>query len=448
VSIDPLVLSFATLAAIVAAALFGTVPALRASRPDLADVLRSSGRTPGLSGGNLLRSAVVVAEVALSFVLLIGGGLMVRSFIELSRIHPGYDPKGVLTFQVGFRGGRSDAEVQGFQRTLQERLKALPGVQAVTAVNPLPLDGGLFNSRWGKEDAVTDPTKFQQANVHVVLPGYFKAMGTKIIEGREYTDADNRADHMGVIIDQKMAAAAFPGERAVGKRLWIRTRAQEPEWLDVIGVVEHQRHEGLATEGRMAIFLPDGFFGGGAANTWAVRIACREGEPCNPARLAASARNVVSELDPKLSVSEMQPYSRLVDRAMTPTRFALVLIGVFAGVAALLACVGLYGVLATAVRQRTAEIGVRVAFGATSRSIFGLVVGDGMKLSLIGLTIGLIAAFMLTGVMRTMLVSVQPTDPVTFVLIVGLFLVIAVLACVIPARRAASLDPANALRSE
>jgi predicted permease len=448
VSIDPIVLGFATLAAIVAAVTFGLIPSLRASRPDLADVLRASGRTPGLGGGKLLRSGVVVAEVALSFVLLVGGGLMVRSFIELSKVRPGYDPKGVLTFTVGGRGGRSEAEVAGFQRRLAERLKAIPGVQSATAVFPLPLDGQIINSRWGKEEAATDATKFQQANLHIVLPGYFDVASTKLIAGRVFTEADNRPDHMGVVIDQQMAAKAFPGENPVGKRLFIRSRGQEAEWLDVIGVVEHQRHEQLATEGRQAIFLPDGFFGHGVASNWLVRMNCRDGSTCNPAQLAAAARNAVAELDPKLSVADMRPWSQLVERAMTPTRFALVLIGVFAGVAAVLACVGLYGVLSTAVRQRTAEIGVRVAFGATSRSIFGLVIGDGMKLSALGLAIGIAAAFGLTRVMRTMLVGVQPTDPLTYGAILALFLVIAVVACWIPARRAAGLDPANALRAE
>jgi putative ABC transport system permease protein len=315
-------------------------------------------------------------------------------------------------------------------------------------VTPLPLDGGLFNSRWGKEDAVTDPTRFQQANVHVVLPGYFEAMGTRVLAGRTFTEADNRPDHMGIVIDTKLAARAFPGESPIGKRLFVRTRSQEPEWLDVIGLVEHQRHESLATEGRETIFVPDGFFGHGLAGTWAVRLACEPGRPCDPTRLAATARSAVAELDPKLPVSGMQPYTDLVDRAMTPTRFALVLVGVFAGVAAVLACVGLYGVLSTAVRQRTAEIGVRVAFGATKRSIFGLVIGDGMKLSALGLALGLVAAFWLTRAMTTMLVGVQPTDPATYAVILGLFVIIAVIASLVPARRAASLDPMTALRSD
>ena len=236
----------------------------------------------------------------------------------------------------------------------------------------------------------------------------------------------------------------FPGENPIGKRLYIRSRGAEPEWHTIMGVVEHQRHDGLATEGRQAIFLPDGFFGFGATNNWVIRC----GAGCNPATLATAARNVVKELDPKISVSRMQPYSTLVDRAMTPTRFALVLIGVFAGVAAVLACIGLYGVLSTAVRQRTAEIGVRVAFGATGGNIQRLVIGDGMKLAGLGLAIGLVGAYFLTQAMTTMLIGVRPTDPLTYATIVALFLTIAVISCYIPARRAAALDPSNALRSD
>ncbi len=448
VAIDPLVLGFTALAALIAATVFGVVPAIRASRPDLAEVLRASGRTPSLGGGKLLRNGVVTAEVALSFVLLVGGGLMVRSFIALARTDPGFDPKGVLTFTVGFRGGRTPDQTSAFIGQLRSRLRALPGVVAVTAASPLPLDGGLANARWGTEEAAKDPSKFHQTNLHVVLPGYFEAMHTRLIAGRTLTDDDNRQTFLGVVIDNVMAAKAFPGESAIGKRLYVRSRGQTPEWLNVIGVVAHQRHESLATEGREAIFLPDKFFGAGVVGRWAVRINCQAGSKCDPTRLAAPARQVVADLDPLVPVAEMQPMSAMVDRAMSGTVFSLTLIGVFAAVAAILACVGLYGVLSTAVRQRTAEIGVRMTYGATSRSIFGLVIGDGMKLSGLGLVIGLGAAFALTRVMRSMLVGVGPTDLTTYAAILLLFVVITVLACWIPAYRAASLDPANALRSE
>ena len=449
VAVDLAVLGFATLAAVLAAALFGIVPAIRASKPDLADVLRSSGRAPGLGGGKLLVGGVVVAEVALSFVLLVGAGLMVRSFVTLSRVSPGFDARGVLTFQVGNRAGRSPEETEAFKRRLQEQLSAIPGVQSVTSVFPLPLDGQPFNSRWGKEDAVADPAKFRQANVHAVLPGYFETMGTRVIAGRAFTAADNVPTSRSVIIDDVLAAKAFPGESAVGKRLFIRTvRVPEAEWLDVVGVVEHQRHQDLTSEKREAIFVTDGFFNHGVAAFWAVRMQCATRGPCNPSRVANAARTAVHDLDSRLSVSRMEPLSRLVDRAMTSTRFALVLIAVFATIAAVLACVGLYGVLSTAVRQRTAEIGVRVALGAPRRSVFGLVVGHGMKLSALGLGVGLIAALVLTRSMTTMLVGIQPTDLPTYATIVVLFIAIALVACSLPARRAARMDPLTALRSE
>ena len=274
-------------------------------------------------------------------------------------------------------------------------------------------------------------------------------MRTRVIAGRSFTAIDNDSASNSVIIDDVLAAKAFPGESAVGKRLFIRTvRAPEAEWLDVVGVVEHQRHEGLTTAKREAIFVTDGFFNHGFASIWAVRVKCGPGQSCDPTRLTSAARTAVSNLDARLSVSRMQPYDRLVDRAMTATRFALVLIGVFAGVAVVLASVGLYGVLSTAVRQRTAEIGVRVALGASRASVFALVVGHGMKLSVLGLGIGLLAAFALTRSMTTMLVGVSPTDLPTYAAIVVLFVVIALLACALPARRAATLDPLKALRSE
>ena len=441
VRLDPLVLGFTILVSLVAAALFGIVPALRAARPDLAEALRASGRSPALQGGSLLRSSVVVAEVALSFVLLVGSGLMVRSFLALQRADPGFDPSGVLTFAVNPLADSPDARA-AFMRGMHERLVALPGVESATAAGPLPLDGGLANSRWGTEEAAADATKFQQANVHIVLPGYFQAMRTRVLAGRAFDETDNRPDATGIVIDEVLAAKAFPGRPAVGERLLVRVRSPEPEWLTVIGVVEHARHESLAADGREAIYFTDGFFGHGAAGRWAVRTSG------DPSSLAASARAVVRELDPRLPVAEVQPMSDYVDRAMAPTRFALVLIGTFAVVAALLACIGLYGVLATVVRQRTAEIGVRMAFGARSGSIFRLVIGQGMRLSALGVLAGIAAAWALTRVLSSMLVGVGATDPATFATIAALFLVIAALACWLPARRAAGVDPVIALRED
>jgi putative ABC transport system permease protein len=442
VRIDPLVLTFTVIAAVVSAALFGAFPSIRASRPDLAELLRAGGRTPGLHGAKLLRNGVVMAEVALSFVLLIGCGLMVRSFVALQQTNPGYDPSGVLTFEAGNPFATTPEAREVYQRQLRERLSGLPGVTAVTAASPLPLDGGIANSRWGTEAAAGDPSKFQQANAHFVLPGYFQAMRTRVLAGRAFTDADNRDSAKVIVIDRKLAAKAFPGESAIGKRLLVRIRTPEPEWLEVIGVVDHQRHETLAADGRETIFFTDGFVGHGPADRWVVRTSG------NPVHLAPAARAVVAEIEPRIPVSELQPMQALVDQAMGPTRFALALIAVFATIAAVLAAVGLYGVLSTTVRQRTAEIGVRMAFGAPHRSIFALMIGEGLKLSAAGVALGLVAAYLLTRVMSSMLVGVGATDPVTFGTIVLLFFVIAALASWLPARRAAGLDPTIALREE
>ena len=443
VAIDPVVLVFTAVAGLAAIVIFGMAPALRASRPDVMDVLRSGGRgAVGPRSGSLLRNGVVMAEVALCFVLLVGSGLLLRSFIALQHVDPGFNPNGVLTFLFQNSHARSPDENAVFIRQLHDRLAALPGVTSVTAANPLPLDGGTVNARWGTERALSDPSVFQQANIHIVLPGYIQAMHTRLIAGRTFTEADNSPDTKNLIIDDELAAKAFPGQAAVGQRLLARIKTQEAEWYQVIGVVAHERHESLAHLDREALFVTDGFIGYGAVNRWAVRSTG------DPGRLMPQIRALLTELDPLDPVSEVQPMTAFVDRAMAPTRFALTLIGIFAVVAAVLAGVGLYGVLSTVVRQRTAEIGVRMAFGASNERIFRLVIGQGLTLSAVGLVLGVVGALVLTRVIASMLVGVRPADPVTFATMVLFFLVIAGLACWLPARRAASLDPTVALRVE
>lgn len=441
VALDPRVLGFAVLASVLSVALFGIVPALRSASPDVSRVLRAGGRTPALSRRGLLRSGVVVAEVALTLVLLVGGGLMLRSFAALLERDPGYDPANVLTFATG-NGRPTPAERAAFGRQLADRLQAIPGVQSVTAASPFPLDGGPGNARWGTEAAQADPSKFQQANVHFVRPGYFETMRTRLVAGRTFTEADDRPEATGIVIDERLAAKAFPGTSAVGKRLLVRVRSPEPEWLEVVGVVAHQRHESLVADGREALFVTDGFMGHGVANRWALRTAG------DPSSIAPAVRAVVRELEARAPVAELQPMQALVDRARAPTRFALVLIGVFAAIAALLAAVGLYGVLATSVRQRTAEIGVRIAIGAPAGRVFGLVIGEGLRLGALGILVGVVGALALTRVLGALLVDVTPTDPAAFALAVGAFLALTVVACWIPARRASRLDPTEALRSD
>jgi predicted permease len=443
VRIDSVVLAFTALAGIVAAVIFGLASAWRASRPNVMDVLRGTSRNEGLASGGPLRKLVVVAEVALSFVLLIGSGLMFRSFLELQRIDPGFDPRGLLTFQVlGNRGGKTPEERAAFMHQIQDRLRGINGVKSVTASIPFPLAGDFSPIRWGTEEALSDPGKFQATDFQIVLPGYFEAMRTPLIAGRTFTDSDNVPGRNLVVIDQQLADKAFPRQSAVGKRILIRIKTPEAEWVEVIGVVAHQREESLADRGREQVYFVDGFLGSGTVRQWAIRT------DSDPAKYGPDIREAIKAVDPHLLVADMQTMDVLLERAQAGTRFSLLLIGVFAVIAALLAGVGLYGVLATVVRQRTAEIGVRMTLGAGPGQIFNLIVGQGLRLTAIGIVAGAIAAFALTRAMTTMLVGVKPSDPATFATIAVLFFVIAASASWLPAWRAASLDPTVALREE
>lgn len=439
IHIDPAVLAFSIWAGLAAAALFGVAPALRAARPDVIRILRASGRTPGLGGG-LLRNGVVVLEVALCFVLLIGSGLMFRSFLAIQRVEVGFDPRNLLTFLVLGNAGNTPPAREAFLHQIRDRLAAIPGVRAVAGSSQLPLTGAFFPVRWGTGEAQTDPSKFQAADLQVVLPGYFEAMRTPLIAGRTFTEADNTPDRNLLIVDQALASKAFPFQSAIGKQILYRVRTQEAQWGEIIGVVAHQRQASLATPGREQLYVTDGYMTHGFVNWWALRTTG------DPAGYAGRVRNQIRSLGAELLIDEMQPMDGVIVKARAGTRFSLVLIGIFAGIAALIAAVGLYGVLSTVVRQRTAEIGVRVAVGATPSRVFRLVVGYGLRLIATGIAIGLFAALELTQGLKSMLVGVKPTDPATFVTMAALFFVIAALASWLPARRAAALDPVEALR--
>jgi putative ABC transport system permease protein len=357
-------------------------------------------------------------------------------------VNLGFNPKGLLTFQLLGNIGGTPQERDQFKRQLRDQLDAIPGVQSVTASFPLPLAGGFSPVRWGGAEAQNDPSKFQAADLQIVLPGYFEAMGTTLLAGRTFTQDDSSPDRNLIIVDSALAAKAFPNESAVGKRILFRVRTPEAQWGEIIGVVAHQRNTSLVEPGREQLFVTDGYMNHGPASWWALRT---DGDP---AALAGSVREVVKKMGKETFINQLQPMDSLVTKAQAQTRFSLLLIGVFSTIAAILAGVGLYGVLATSVRQRTAEIGVRMALGAAPARIFRLMVGKGMYLSVIGIVIGLLASFAATRVLASMLVEVKPTDPVTFASVAVLFLVIAFLASWLPAVRAAGLDPTTALRNE
>jgi predicted permease len=440
VSLDPAVLAFTVLASVAAVFIFGLVPAIRASRPDLAQVLRATGRTPGLGGAAQLRNAVIVAEVALSFVLLIGSGLMVRSFVSLMRTDPGFDPNGVLTFGLSNLRFRSADEARAVFTQIHDKLAAIPGVTAVTTANAIPFDGNDPSGRWGTQVAMNDPTRFRQGGFVQAPPSYFSTMRVKLLAGRIFTQAENDDPNSKlVVLDDESAKLAFGQESPIGKTIYARIRTEVPEAFTVIGVAHHHRHLTLYGDEKELLFFPAGPVGGGR---WLVRTSG------DPTTLGQAVRKAVTSLNSQYLITEMRPLTEYVDRARSPTRFALVLIGIFAAIAALLAAVGLYGVLSSVVRQRTSEIGIRMAFGAESTSIFRLVIGQGLKMSAIGIGIGLVIAIAATRVMSSMLVDVRPTDPITFIGMALLFLVIAAAACWLPARRAAGMDPNTALRQE
>jgi putative ABC transport system permease protein len=442
IRIDPVVLAFGVIAGLAAAVLFGVVPALRAARPDVMHVLRGSSRTAGLSGGGLLRNTVVIAEVALCFVLLIGSGLMFRSFLALQHVDPGFDPHNLLVFELFGPPITAPPQRAAFMRDVHDRLSALPGVESVTASSPFPLDGGFSPIRWGLAPALADPSKFQATEFQIVLPGYFETLRTRLIAGRTFTQADDAPERNLVVIDQMLASKAFPNESAVGKRILIRIRTPQPEWVEVIGVVAHQRDTSLAEPGREQIYFTDGFLQHGAARFWGIRTAS------TPAKYAEEIRREIAKINSHLLITGMAPMDLLVERAQASTRFSLLLIGLFAVIAAFLAGVGLYGVLSTVVRQRTPEIGVRMALGAAPVNIFKLVIGNGLGLSAAGLVAGMVAAFILTRLIVSMLVGVKATDPLTFAAMTVLFFVIGAIASWLPARRASGLDPTMALRDE
>lgn len=441
IRIDSTVLIFTIISSLAAAAIFGLAPAWRAARPDVMIVLRGSSRNEGLASGGLSRKIVVGVEVALAYVLLIGSGLMVRSFLELQGIDPGFDPKGLLTFQV-----QSDRFLPTPQeravaiRQLEDRLRAIPGVQSVTAASPFPLTGGFSPIRWGTEEALADASKYKAVDPLIVLPGYFETMHTALIEGRTFKEDDNQPGRTDVVVDKILADRAYPNQSAVGKRILIRIQTPEPVWVNIIGVVAHERGVSLSEPGREQVFLTDAYVGSGATDQWALRTGTE------PAKYANNVLAAIKAFDPHLLVTDMKPMEAVIEKAQSGTRFSLLLIGTFAVIAALLAGVGLYGVLATVVRQRTAEIGIRMALGAQPGNIFQLVVGQGLRLTAIGVVVGLFAAFALTREMVSMLVGIKATDPLTFVTMAVLFFLIAAISSWLPAQRAARLDPTAALR--
>ena len=442
IGINGAVLGFTVLISLFATVVFGIVPAVHASRLNLAAALRTRLDLGGSAFQRTLRNGLVVGEVALCLVLLIGAGLMVRSSIALSRADPGLNPDNVLTFEAAVPPGmlRDLDERVAFVDGLRERIAGLPGVEAVGATRPIPLTNPLSSGRYGTEAALSDQSLFRQATYRYVVHGYFATMQTAFVAGRDFNASEHAAEVPVVIIDEVLARRAWPSESAIGKTLIVRLFGQDPTPVEVIGVVENQRDGDLSREGREAIFFTHRFYNAPAQVIWTVRTAV------DPLTLVGAIRQEVAALiadTPLINIRTMQSY---LDDALAPTNFALALIGLFGLAALILATVGLYGILAYAVQQRTAEIGVRMAFGAKPANILGIVLLHGVRLVVFGIALGLAAAIAFTRFMNSLLVGVSAVDPATYAAIVLLFFAVAMPACCVPAMRATRVDPVQSLQ--
>ncbi|HEX6053008.1 MAG TPA: ABC transporter permease [Gemmatimonadaceae bacterium] len=451
VAIDGRALAFAAGATLLAAVAFGLAPALRAVAGNLVDKLRDRGSDSGGVRGNKLRTTLAVIEVTLSLVLLIGAGLMVRSFREIQNVDPGFDAENVVTFNAPLQFLKYlTTESRGnFHNQLGARLAQIPGVESVGAVAPLPLAGGEQYSvgSYGRPGGPDDVYRAQKADFKSVLPGYFETMKIELVSGRTFVPSDNEVKALDVaIIDQKLANRIFRGEEPLGKQLIVdhfneQTFSLERLPVQIVGVVSNVRSASLASEGRESIYVPY-VFQSFLPLTYVVRTKV------DAATLVPQIRSVVSAMDRDVPVAGTTTLDSYVTNAMSQTRFLLALISTFAVLAVILASLGLYGVISYSARQRTREIGVRVALGASSQDVVRLILKQGMAVAGIGILLGLGGAMAATRVVKSYLVGVSAVDPVTFAGVPVILLVVTAVASFLPARRASGIDPMTALREE
>jgi putative ABC transport system permease protein len=440
--LDAGVLGFTLVVSLLTGILFGLAPAWQASRLDLNLALKEGGRRGAAAPRQRLRGALVVSEVALALVLLLGAGLMLRSFVRLQEVELGFAPENVLTLQVSLpssKYGDSAARVDFFGRML-ERLRTVPGVIDAAAVTRTPLSGG---GGWAMEVTPEgqEPTASGaalSAATFAVTPRYFRMLGVPLLQGRDFTEQDRGDAPLTLIVNEAFASRFWPGEEALGKR--FRPGTSNP-FGTVIGVVGNVRHAGLEGEPAPAFYFAHGHIG-----MPALTVAVRTSVPSD--RTAAALRARIHSLDGELPIYNVRPMQQNVDDSAGQPRFRAALLSVFSGVALLLAAVGIYGVMAYTVTQRTHEIGVRMALGARASDVLKLGLREGLVLSLIGVAFGLALALGLTRFLSELLYDVGPTDPPTFAAISVLLVGVTLGACYIPARRATKVDPLVALRCD
>ena len=441
------VLGFVMGISLLSALLFGLAPALETRRVNLIDTLKDGSR--GVIGrGSQGRSAfLVITEVALGFVLLAGAGLLMRTLSELRKVDPGFNPDGVLTFEVSLSGREygSDQQRANFATQFEDRLLALGAVESAGGISHLPLDDyPNWYSPYAPEGVTEDQQQNLLADYRCVTPGYFQAMGARLASGRWFDKQDTATGHKVVIVDDKLARQTWPGENAIGKKIQAEHSTDDGfimQPCEVVGVVQHLRHHSLSQELRGQIYLP---FPQSTREhlSYAVRT---KGDPL---ALIETIRRELAAMNKNMALSKVHPMEDYVNKDLASANFIAVLSGLFGAIALVLAGIGIYGAISYSVRQRTHEIGIRVALGARRRELISMVIKQGMRLALTGIGIGLISAVALTRLISNLLYGVSATDAVTFVSVSLLLGLVALLACYIPARRATKIDPIIALRCE
>ena len=422
----------------------GLVPAVASARPGIATTLREGARSA--VGGNLRRlraqHVFVVAQVALALILMVGAGLLTRSFRAELAVDTGSEIEQVAAMRMQLPRSRYDSQesIINFVAELERRVAEVPGVQAASISSDLPFRGGSSGAYIFRQDAPEDRIRF---HMHSVTPGYFETLGVTLLEGR-FLDATDVGDGIGAaVITAAMVRRVFPDENPIGQTMYLRSGARTP--LEIVGVIEDLRYRDLRTSLMAEGNSPDVFFSYWQLPTRTIEVSVTAS---SPSAIGVSLRQVVADLDPDLPVFQVQPLMTSYEAQTATPRFAAFLMGIFSTLAVVLACVGIYGVLAFAVGQRSREIAIRRAIGATAPSIARSVIGDGLKLTVIGLFMGGIAAAAGARVLESFLFSVDTTDPVTFVSVGGGMLLVAMVAAVVPAVRAMRRDPAEALNTD
>lgn len=446
VNIDSAVFGFMLLVSTLAGCVFGLAPALRSSNPNLSETLKEGGRGGmGSLRHNYTRSLLVVSEVALSLMLMIGAGMMVRSFLYLMDVKLGYDTQQALTMRLSLSSTKypERQNVVAFYDRLLQRIAELPGVQTTAVVNQLPLDGTRANVSFEIEGRELQPGT-AIADDQMISPDYFRTLNIPLVRGRFFTNLDGKQEPLVVIINQTLAEKFWPGEDAIGKQMRIRRDAPS---VEIVGVVADVKNRKVNDETKPELYFPLAESSFSIVPT-PISMALIVRSAVEPLRLTNTIRSAVRDIDAETPVANIQTIQHIVSSSISEPQFIMELMVIFAGLALVLMAIGVYGVISNSVTQRTREIGIRKALGATSRGILMLVIRQGLLLALCGIAIGLIGAFALTRVITSLLYKVSATDPVIFIGLSLLLIMVALLACYIPARRAIKVDPTITLRYE